>query len=289
MSVQTIRLSAPVVTIEVLQNQSGLHATVFTSIDPSHLNHSFASCRCSLHSRHETHFSQRVQLFLSSFLHFFGVVKDCRSFRLPGIVIPRIRFQHKSPVAQECVHRSSDTNPRSPPFTVSVFPRQSSFDRLVGKRGCSLLCGSLRRRPLLHGSGLLCFCALLAFACARSSRRHGIVWWLSLHLFVSRWLLSSSFSCTSGAAGGGARGSAAGGMSNVIDFDFCRVSTSDRRSSTDQLCSAIRRTLRAYSTPSSVPTRCSSVMPFLPSLTPGFHLSASFGAGFPDPFATSER
>ena len=36
-------LSAPLVTMEVLQNQTGLHAPVLLSIDPSRLYHSFAS------------------------------------------------------------------------------------------------------------------------------------------------------------------------------------------------------------------------------------------------------
>ena len=51
-----------------------------------------------------------------------------------------------------------------------------------------------------------------------------------------------------------------------------------------QMCSASRRTLRAYTTPSSVLTRCSSVRSLLPDHTTDFHLSVSFGAGFPDPF-----
>ena len=67
------------------------------------------------------------------------------------------------------------------------------------------------------------------------------------------------------------------------------VSTTDRRFSSDQPCSASRRTLRAYTTPSSVQTRCSSVRSLLPTHTPDFHLSASFGAGSPDPFPTSGR
>ena len=62
-----------------------------------------------------------------------------------------------------------------------------------------------------------------------------------------------------------------------------------RRFSSDQLCSASRRTLRAYTTPSSVLTRCSSVRSLVPSHTADFHLSDSFGAGFPDPFPTSGR
>ena len=41
--VSTLRLSAPLVTIEILQNQYGLHATIFLSIDPSRLYHRFAS------------------------------------------------------------------------------------------------------------------------------------------------------------------------------------------------------------------------------------------------------
>ena len=87
-------LSAPLITIEVLQNLSGLHATVILSIDPSRLYHKFR--------RHDTLFFERVQLLLSFLLHCFGTVKDCLDFRLPGIVIPRIRF-HTGLVAEECV------------------------------------------------------------------------------------------------------------------------------------------------------------------------------------------
>ena len=70
---------------------------------------------------------------------------------------------------------------------------------------------------------------------------------------------------------------------------FCSVSTIARRSSADQLCSAVRRTLRAYTTPSSVLTRCSSVTSFLHSRATHFHLSASFGAALPDPFTNCGR
>ena len=56
-----------------------------------------------------------------------------------------------------------------------------------------------------------------------------------------------------------------------------------------ELFSASRRTLRAYTTQSSVRTRCSSVRSLFPSHTLGFHLSANFGAGCPDPFPTSGR
>ena len=80
---------------------------------------------------------------------------------------------------------------------------------------------------------------------------------LLVSCFVSRRLLScnsssssegSSFSSSgiSGASGGGTRGSAAGGMSTVVDFGFCGVSTTARRFTSDQLCSASRPTLRAY-------------------------------------------
>ena len=47
---------------------------------------------------------------------------------------------------------------------------------------------------------------------------------------------------------------------------------------------ASRRTLHAYTTPSSVLTRCSSVRSLLPGHTADFHLEASFGAGLPDSF-----
>ena len=68
----------------------------------------------------------------------------------------------------------------------------------------------------------------------------------------SGFALGSSFSSsgTSGASRGRARDSAAGGMSTVIEFGFCGVSTTAGRSSSDQLCSASRRTLRAFPTPS---------------------------------------
>ena len=78
-------------------------------------------------------------------------------------------------------------------------------------------------------------------------------------------------------------------MCTVVDFGFCGVSTTSRSFSSDQLCSASRRTLRACTTPSSVLTGCSSVRSLLPSHTADFHLSASFGAGFPGPFPTSGR
>ena len=48
-------------------------------------------------------------------------------------------------------------------------------------------------------------------------------------------------------------------MSAIVVFGLCGVSTTARRFSSDQLCSASRRTLRAHTTPSSVLTRCSSV------------------------------
>ena len=81
------------------------------------------------------------------------------------------------------------------------------------------------------------------------------------------------------------RGSAASGMSAVAVFGLCGVSTNVQRFSSNQLCSA----LRAYTTPSSVLTRCSSVRSLLPRHTADFHVSASFGAGFPDPFPAFGR
>ena len=71
----------------------------------------------------------------------------------------------------------------------------------------------------------------------------------------------------------------------VINLGFCGVSTTALRFSSDRLFSASRRTLRAYTTPSSVRTRCSSVRSLFPSHTPDFHLFANFGAGFPDSFS----
>ena len=90
-----------------------------------------------------------------------------------------------------------------------------------------------------------------------------------------------------GEAAKDAGGSAASSV--VVDLGFCGVSTTALRFSSDQLFSASRRTLRAYTTPSFVRTRCSSVRSLFPSHTPDFHLSANFGAGFPDPFPTSGR
>ena len=84
-----------------------------------------------------------------------------------------------------------------------------------------------------------------------------------------------------------ARGSAASSV--VVDLGFCDVSMTDLRFSSDQLFSANRRTLRAYTTPSSVRTRCSSARSLFPSHTPDFPLYANFGAGLPDPFPTSGR
>ena len=72
-------------------------------------------------------------------------------------------------------------------------------------------------------------------------------------------------------------GSAASSV--VIDLGFCGVSMTALRFSSDQLCSASCRTLHAYTTPSSVRTRCSSVRSLFPSHTPDFHLSANFDAG----------
>ena len=105
--------------------------------------------------------------------------------------------------------------------------------------------------------------------------RHRCVWLLSLHLFVFR-----SFLC---------------GFLILVFMRFwhckwrskranCRrvflwsklVSVVFRqlleRFSSDQLCSVIRRTLRAYATPSAVLTRCSSVRSLLPSHTADFQL-----------------
>ena len=57
-------------------------------------------------------------------------------------------------------------------------------------------------------------------------------------------------------------------LSVVIDLGFCGVSMTALRLSSDHLFSASRRTLRAYTTPSSVRTKCSSVRSLLPSRTP---------------------
>ena len=91
-----LELSAPLITIKVLQNRSGLHSTVSLTIDTSRLDHWIASCFRSLHSCHDTHFFQRVQLLLSSLLHFCEIVKACQDFRLPGMTSPAILFPHRS-------------------------------------------------------------------------------------------------------------------------------------------------------------------------------------------------
>ena len=79
----------------------------------------------------------------------------------------------------------------------------------------------------------------------------------------SRSLLRSDslFQCTSGITLESVASSV------VIDLGFCGVSTTLMRFSSDQLFSASRRTLRAYTAPSSVRTRCSSVRSLFPSHT----------------------
>ena len=54
----------------------------------------------------------------------------------------------------------------------------------------------------------------------------------------------------------------------------------------DKLFSASRRKLRAYTTPLFFREKSSSVKSLFPSHKSDFHLSANFGAGFPDPFPT---
>ena len=56
------RTSRAVSRLKSSRTTLALHATVFLSIAPSRLYHSFASCRGSLHSCHDAHFSQRVRL-----------------------------------------------------------------------------------------------------------------------------------------------------------------------------------------------------------------------------------
>ena len=86
-----------------------------------------------------------------------------------------------------------------------------------------------------------------------------------------------------GPAGGIAGGSS---RSSVAVFGFCGVSATAWKFSSGQR-SLTRRTQRANTVPSSALTRCSSVRSLVPSHTPCFYLSNSFGAGFPDPFPTS--
>ena len=117
-------------------------------------------------------------------------------------------------------------------------------------------------------------CVSVRFSPSLELEAPGVIvvsWWLPPHLFVLRW---ASF-----------------WVPVFMHFLYCRhcrrlwfrVSTTARRCSSDQLCSAIRRMLRAYTTPSSVLTRCSVVRLLLPSFTADLHLSDSFGAGFPFP------
>ena len=92
------------VTIEILQNLSGLHATVFLSIDPSRLYHSFAVADDRF-----TVVTTPISLskFSSFCRHLLRTSLDRQGLsgiRLPRIVIPRIRF-HTALVAEECVHR----------------------------------------------------------------------------------------------------------------------------------------------------------------------------------------
>ena len=105
----------------------------------------------------------------------------------------------------------------------------------------------------------------------------------ALIIVLVRFFVGLSCSCASGTTLGSAASSV------VIDLGFCGVSTTALRLSSDQLFSASRRTLRAYTASSSVRTRVFVCEVALSSLTLGFHLSANFGAGFPDPFPTSGR
>ena len=92
-------LSALLVTIEILQNQSGLHATVFLSIDPSRFF--FAGLPAA-----DDRFTFVMTLISLSELSSF-----CRPFftslglsRIGRIFVSRIRF-HTCLVTEECVHR----------------------------------------------------------------------------------------------------------------------------------------------------------------------------------------
>ena len=105
--------------------------------------------------------------------------------------------------------------------------------------------------------------------------------------FSSSFSFASSFGLSCSCASGTTLGSDASSV--VIAIGFCGVYTTALRFSSDQLFSASRRTLRAYTTPSSVRTRCSSVRSLFPSHTSDFHLSANFDARFPDPFPISGR
>ena len=160
--------------------------------------------------------------------------------------------------------------------------------------------GDFGHLPSFHEQVFLCFCAFLSLrleldvaAVPGSGSVFPSISWSSSSGLSGVSSLSSSFSfassfgfscsCTSGTTLGSVASSV------VIDLGFCGVSTTALRFSSDQLFSASHRTLRAYTTPSSVRTKCSSVRSLFPSHTPDFHLSANFGAGFPDPFPTSGR
>ena len=162
-------LSAPVVTIEVVQNQSGLHATVSLSTDPSRLDRLRAADACfvvviTLISLCE--FSS----FCRFFLHLFGIVKDCQDFGLPRIVIQKDSYQsRRSKVCSPCSSIRCES-------TLSIGMSTSSFFVSVFLDSLHLTSSSpsvairfsvvyfVVNRFFFYGSGLLCFCAVLALA-----------------------------------------------------------------------------------------------------------------------------
>ena len=117
------------------------------------------------HCCHGTHFPQQVQLLLSSLFHFFiGIAKDCQDFRLPGIVVQKgfissALVSSLRSVFTVCIRCESTLSigMSTSSFFVSCFPVSLC---LTGSSSNVAVCVSVP----VHGSGLLCFCALLASA-----------------------------------------------------------------------------------------------------------------------------
>ena len=174
----------------------------------------------------------------------------------------KIHFQRTCLVTEECVHRVHQMRVHAvhwhEHFVVLrvLFPRQSLFDRLVVNVAVCVsvddfvVTGSRKWPPVFLCAARLCFeleapgVSSLCLVDPLASLRLPLSspWFLALvlvHFWFYRWKNKRS---------------GAGGMSNIVDFNFCGISTTARR-----LCSTIRRTLRMYTTPSSVLTRCTSL------------------------------
>ena len=202
---------------------------------------------------------------------FFGIVK----FSLSPIRHSRASLPHHSH-REECVHRVQQVQIFDfhwhehavalrvcCPVSLRLTGSSANVAGWLSRRG-------LRRHPLLHGSGPLVFlCAshlcssskpLVSFLCSAFLRLPQISLWVPpshrqiLLVLLERErkvrlqegcpLLSTSVS--------------------VVFRQLLECFTSD------QLCSASRPTLRAYATPSTVPTRCSSATSLLPGHPRGF-------------------